>query len=206
MMKKLALSAALAAFTAVPLAASADTPISPIGPTVTVLTATPTLVGAGVGVAALGTGSLTFDASGNAVGLFPITGGFLDPDLSNARVEHVGSGLRLSRDGVDVDLENFLIDTTLTQDTIFGRVTVGSTVLEDVPLFTLTGLNLFLSAPAGAALNSFLGIPDLGGAQLGFALTSPVAAVPEPGTYAMMVAGLGAIALMVRRRRQAMPV
>ncbi|WP_205925359.1 hypothetical protein, partial [Enterobacter hormaechei] len=79
------------------------------------------VVGAGVGVAALGTGSLSFDASGNAVGLFPITGGFLDPDLSNAKIEHVGSGLRLSRSGVDVDLENFLIDTTLAQDTIFGQ-------------------------------------------------------------------------------------
>lgn len=206
MMKKLVLSSALAAFTAVPLAASAATPIAPVGPTVTVLTATPTLLGAGVGVAALGSGTLTFDASGNAVGLFPITGGYLDPDLSNAQVEHVGSGLRLSRNGVDVDLENFLIDTTLAQDTIFGQVTVGTTVLNDVPLFTLSGLNLFLSDSAGAALNSFLGIPNLAGAQLGFALTSPVAAVPEPESYAMMIAGLGAIALMVRRRRQALPI
>ena len=206
MMKKLVLSSALAAFTAVPLAASAATPIAPVGPTVTVLTATPTLLGAGVGVAALGSGTLTFDASGNAVGLFPITGGYLDPDLSNAQVEHVGSGLRLSRNGVDVDLENFLIDTTLAQDTIFGQVTVGATVLNDVPLFTLSGLNLFLSDSAGAALNSFLGIPNLAGVQLGFALTSPVAAVPEPESYAMMIAGLGAIALMVRRRRQALPI
>ena len=206
MMKKLAVSAALAALAAAPLSAAANTPISPIGPTVTVLTATPTLVGAGVGVSALGTGSLSFDASGNAVGLFPITGGFLDPDLSNAKIEHVGSGLRLSRSGVDVDLENFLIDTTLAQDTIFGQVTVGSTVLNDVPLFTLSGLNLFLSDTAGAALNSFLGIPNLAGAQLGFALTSPVAAVPEPETYAMMIAGLGAIAVMARRRQQALKI
>jgi hypothetical protein len=85
MMKKLAVSAALAALAAAPLSASANTPISPVGPTVTVLTATPTLVGAGVGVSALGTGSLSFDASGNAVGLFPITGGFLDPDRPTPR-------------------------------------------------------------------------------------------------------------------------
>lgn len=202
MIRKIAATAALAALAASPMTVSAAMPIEPIGPTVTVLTATPALVGAGVSVSALGLGSLSFDASGNAVGLFPITGGYLDPDLSNAMVQHAGSGLRLSRAGTDVDLENFVIDTTLAQDTIFGQVTVGATVLNDVPLFTLSGFNLFLSEPAGDALVSFLGIPDLGGAQLGFALTSPVAAVPEPETYALLLAGLGLITLAARRRKQ----
>lgn len=125
MIRKIAATAALAAVAASPMTVSAAFLIEPVGPTVTVLTATPALVGAGVSVSALGLGSLSFDASGNAVGLFPITGGYLDPDLSNAMVQHAGSGLRLSRAGTDVDLENFVIDTTLAQDTIFGQVTVG---------------------------------------------------------------------------------
>ncbi|AOF82323.1 PEP-CTERM -sorting domain protein [Methyloversatilis sp. RAC08] len=202
MIRNIAASAALAALAASPMTVSAAFPIEPIGPTVTVFTATPTLVGAGVSVSALGLASLTSDASGNLVGLFPITGGLLDPDLSNATVEHVGSGLRLSRGGVDVDLQNFLIDTTLAVDTIFGSVTSGATFIPLAPLFSLSGLNLVVTDPAGDALAAFLGIPDLGGAQVGFALTSPVAAVPEPETYAMLLAGLGLITLAARRRTQ----
>jgi hypothetical protein len=173
--------------------------VAPIGPTVVVLTATPVLTDAGVTVAPLGSGSAFADASGNLIGAFPITGGMLDPDLSNARIEHVGSGLALSRAGTTVSLENFLIDTTLPTDTIFGKVTVGATVLQDVPLFSLTGLNVFLTDTAGGALSTFLGIPNLAGAQLGFALTNPLP-VPEPGTYAMLGLGLAMLGLAARRR------
>ena len=67
--------------------------VAPVGPTVVVLTATPVLTGAGVAVAPLGTATAFADASGNLIGAFPITGGTLSPDLSNALVEHVGSGL-----------------------------------------------------------------------------------------------------------------
>ncbi len=174
-------------------------PVAPVGPTVVVLTATPILTGAGVSVAPLGSATAFADASGNLIGAFPITGGSLTPDLSNALIEHVGSGLALSRAGTTVNLENFLIDTTAATDTIFGKVTVGTTVLDDVPLFTLSGLNVFLSDAAGGALNSFLGIPNLAGAQLGFALTNPQP-VPEPGTYAMLGVGLAMLALAGRRR------
>ncbi|MCQ9378015.1 PEP-CTERM sorting domain-containing protein [Methyloversatilis sp. XJ19-49] len=202
MIRKIAATAALAAVAASPMTVSAAFPVEPIGPTVTVFTATPTLVGAGVSVSALGLASLTSDASGNLVGLFPITGGLLDPDLSNATVEHVGSGLRLSRDGIDVDLQNFLIDTTLAVDTIFGSVTSGQTFIPFAPLFSLSGMKLVVTDPGGDALAAFLGIPDLGGAEVGFALTSPVAAVPEPETYALLLAGLGLITLAARRRTQ----
>ena len=173
--------------------------------TFVVLTATPVLVGAGVGVDKIGTAALFPDASGNLIGAFAITGGTLDPDLGNALVEHEGSGLALSRNGTTVNLENFLIDTTLPTDTIFGKVSVGSTTLENVPLFTLSGANLFLSETAGDALVSFLAIPDLGGAQLGFALTNPLP-VPEPETYAMMGAGLVLLAFARSGRRQKVAV
>jgi hypothetical protein len=182
MIRKRAATAALAALPASPMTVSAAFPIEPIGPTVTVFTATPTLLGAGVSVSAPGLASLTGDASGNLVGLFPITGGLLDPDLSNTTVEHVGSGLGLSRGGVDVDLQNFLIDTKLTEDSIFGSVTSGETFISFAPLFSLSGLNLVVTDPAGDALTAFLGIPELGGAQVGCALTNPVAVVPEPQT------------------------
>jgi hypothetical protein len=202
MIRRIAASALLAAVAAAPTVVAAASPIAPVGPTVTVFTATPTLVSAGVSVSTLGLASLSSDASGNLVGLFPITGGYLDPDLSNARVEHMGSGLRLSRNGVDVDLQNFLIDTTMTVDTIFGSVTSGSAFIPFAPLFTLSGFDLLVSEPGGGALAAFLGIPDLGGARIGFALTSPVAVVPEPENYAMLLAGLGLITLAVRRHTQ----
>ena len=186
-------------------ATTAATQIAPVGSTFVVLTATPVLVGAGVGVDKIGTAALFPDASGNLIGAFAITGGTLDPDLGNALVEHEGSGLALSRNGTTVNLENFLIDTTLPTDTIFGKVSVGSTTLENVPLFTLSGANLFLSETAGDALVSFLAIPDLGGAQLGFALTNPLP-VPEPETYAMMGAGLVLLAFARSGRRQKVAV
>ncbi|MBP6095406.1 MAG: PEP-CTERM sorting domain-containing protein [Methyloversatilis sp.] len=200
MIRRIAASVLLSAFAAAPMVAAAASPIAPVGPNVTVLTATPTLVGAGVSVSALGLASLTSDASGNPVGLFPITGGYLAPDLSNAMVEHMGSGLRLSRNGLD--LQNFPIDTTMTVYTIFGSVTSGSTFIPSAPLFTLSGFDLLVSGPGGGALAAFLGIPDLSGAKMGFALTSPVAAVPEPETCALLLAGLGLVTLAALRHTQ----
>lgn len=200
------LSASIAACALlVTASAGAATSVAPVGSTFVVLTATPVLVGAGVGVDKLGTAALFPDASGNLIGAFAITGGTLDPDLGNALIEHDGSGLQLSRNGTDVKLENFLINTTLPTDTIFGQVTVGTTTLSDVPLFTLNGSNLFLSDAAGDALVTFLGIPDLGGAQLGFALTNPLP-VPEPETYAMMGAGLVLLAFARSRRKASVTV
>lgn len=149
MIRKIAATAALAAMAASPMTVSAAFPVEPIGPTVTAFTGTPTLVGAGVSVSALGLASLTSDASGNLIGLFPITGGLLDPDLSNTTLARVGSGLRLSRGSVDVDLQNFLIDTTLAVDTTFGSVTSGETFVPFAPLFSLSGLNLVVTDPAG---------------------------------------------------------
>lgn len=203
-MKKLqsyAVAAALMVAVLLPsMKASATTDIAPIGATLVVLTATPNLVGLGVDISPLGLATASPDLLQNIFATFPISGGTLDPDVSNAVIRHEGSGLALSRAGTTVNIENFVIDTTLPTDTVFGRVTIGSTVLSNVPLFSLTGPNISLTSTAGGALASSLGIPDLTGVQVGYALTNPLP-VPEPETYAMMALGLGLLGLLRHARK-----
>ena len=58
-------------------------------------------------------------------------------------------------------------------------------------------------AGSGAGLDSFTTkFASLGDATLLSTGTAPVTAVPEPGTYAMMFAGLGLMSLVARRRKQ----
>lgn len=194
-------AATFAVASLLPLSQAAAIDIAPIGGTAVILTATPALVGTGVAITPLGSASLTPDASANLIGLFPITGGFLDPDITNANILHNGSGLLLTRGTQTINLENFVIDTTLPTDTIFGTVTVGTTTLPGlVPLFTLQGVNVFLTSEAGGALATNLGIPNLSGVQVGFALTNPIP-VPEPGTYLLMGLGLAFLGLMRQARK-----
>lgn len=109
----------------------------------------------------------------------------------------------------------FFFDTyTFTLDdaaTVFGGafafgVTNFSAVLQDATFATVgtdadpaDGFS-FEGLAAGDYALSFLGFSDTGGAY-GGVVSAVAAPVPEPETYAMLLAGLGAIGFMVRRRR-----
>jgi probable HAF family extracellular repeat protein len=56
----------------------------------------------------------------------------------------------------------------------------------------MTDLNSLVSLPAGAVLTGARGINNLG---------QVVAVVPEPATYALMLAGLGLVGFMARRKK-----
>ena len=170
------------------------------------LTSAPVLVGAGLSVAGLGSALISPGSGGIPVAYFPITGGEIDTETFGGTIEHEGSGLALSNSTTTVELENFLINTL--SGTLFGDVTVGSTTLLDVALFSIGASGnaaypfaLTLTAGAAGTSTSFLGAPDLTGAQIGIASTTPVtSAVPEVSTYLMMLGGIGLLGLVGRRR------
>jgi hypothetical protein len=101
--------------------------------------------------------------------------------------------------------------TLADASTVFGGafsfgITNFSAVLQDDSFATVgTDANLgdgfsFEGLAAGSYALSFLGFSNAGGAYGGVvsAVSTPV---PEPETYAMLLAGLGMIGFMVRRRR-----
>jgi hypothetical protein len=59
--------------------------------------------------------------------------------------------------------------------------------------------NSFYSTSAGAHVGA--GYASASGLGASYGITSVVAPIPEPETYAMLIAGLGLIAFMARRRR-----
>jgi hypothetical protein len=64
--------------------------------------------------------------------------------------------------------------------------------------------NIFLSRTATGSSSSVLngGNNSIDGTLARWTLTGPVAAIPEPETYAMMFAGLGILGFVSRRRKQ----
>jgi hypothetical protein len=188
--------------------------------TIVLLTSLPLLTGAGLTPSGLGTAIVGGDLVGRAEAAFPITGG----DLTGiaGTIEHDGSGLRLDDGATQVDLENFLIDTTLFQ--LFGDASVDGTPVGNVPLFDLglctslagtaaqcidsdgsvllDGFKLSLTEAASGALSSVFGLPDLTGAQIGVARID-ARVVPEPSTALLIGAGLVAASAKRSRRKQA---
>lgn len=177
------------------------------GTTSVSLVSAPTLSAAGLSVGGLGSAQLSPGSDGIPLAYFPVTGGTLNTATFAGTIQHAGSGLSLSTAAATVNLSNFVIDTGA--GLLSGNVAVGGTALGVVPLFSLgsSGIatapfSLSLTSAAAGALSSVFGIPNLTGALIGNANTIPItAAVPEPATYLSLAAGLGLLALTLRRRR-----
>ena len=190
------------------------------------VTAVQALSSVGVTFTALG-GAEIFDsvALGVKILLLPVTGGNVDlPTSFLGTIEHNGSGLRLSRLGVDLDLTNFLM-TILTDPPITGTmsadVSVGGAPAGVVNIFnvlpcnfgppgtclTIPGaasiaspLGLRLTAEGAGVFEFALGIPGLTDVPFGVANTA-LTAVPEPGTAFLVGSALVGLAALRRDRR-----
>jgi len=155
-----------------------------------------TFLGLGLNVSTIGSASL-----GGATATFPITGGTLDTDAFVAFIEHDGSGLTLDDAVSFLDLENFLIDTSVPG--INGDVTLNASFVANVPLFELgPSLEVLLTATAADVLDAtFLGDMGtlVGGEEIGVAVTNPI--VPEPSTGLLLIVSLVVATLLRRRAR-----
>ncbi len=159
-----------------------------------------TLTSAGVTLGLLGNASLS-----GLTATFPITGGSIDTAAMAATINHQGSGLSFTNAMGTLDLENFMVNVNLASSTgvLSGDAVFGGATAAGVPLFDIgSGLALTLTSEAAAALASDLGLPNLTGAPVGTASTSPVTS-PEPanlGLTALALIAIGRFTLKSRAR------
>jgi ice-binding like protein/PEP-CTERM motif-containing protein len=140
------------------------------------------------------------DGTNTAVWNFLFSSSLVTSTLSNVTVTNVG-------DGANVGLYwNVGSSATLDGDTFAGNV-LASTITTDGNL--TMGCGRLLAATANVALNGVgsnistgCGVAgDIGFGSSGFDQAG-VAAIPEPETYALMLAGLGLLGFAARRRMQ----
>lgn len=171
------------------------------GTTDVTLTAAPDLAALGLAAAPTGTATVALDGSGIPTFTFPITGGSIDA-FGNALIFHDGSGILFSAGSNSLGIGSFVIDTEALL--VSGDVLANGADLGSVGLFTIgSGTSLSLTADAAGAFTSIFGAPDLTGLNVGYAqVNAQTAPVPEPGTWMMMLAGLGVTGFALRRSRQ----
>jgi hypothetical protein len=198
LVQKLLASAALAT-AAISAPAAAQQTVTG-GSTDVTLTAAPALIDLGLSAAPTGTATVSFDGAIPTF-TFPITGGSIDA-FGNALFYHDGSGILFTAGTDSLGIGNFVIDTAALL--VSGDVTANGAGLGSVGLFTIgEGTSLFLTEDAAGAFTSIFGAPNLTGVEVGFAqVNAQTAAVPEPGTWMMMLAGFGAAGFALRRSRR----
>jgi MYXO-CTERM domain-containing protein len=110
--------------------------------------------------------------------------------------------------GWDVVLEDFDIAGYATSSYPDSRIRVvdtAGTVLFDSGVFTFPGTTTYasyLDAPIRSTLPLRLVIDDFGDLGIDNVVFSQVATIPEPGTWAMWLAGVGVLGTLARRRAQ----
>lgn len=199
--------AALAATLGATAAQATALPITG-GVTAVTLTSAPTLASVGLGVAPLGSATVSPGSSGTPLAFFPVTGGAIDTDTFAGTIAHDGSGLALSDASTTLNLTDFLIDTVAL--TLTGNAAFGATSIPGVPLFNIgfsgnavSPFSLTLTAAAAGALTAVFGLPDLTGLEIGTANSIPITtAIPEPATYATLIGGLALLGGVLNRRRR----
>lgn len=156
----------------------------------------------GAGLLAAGE-TLTLDGGGSntAVWIFRFTDTLTTVQTSIFSMTNVGDGAGVglywnvgssaTLDG-DTFAGNVLAHTSITTD---GNLTMGcGRLLADNGNVTLDGVGATISTGCGVA-------GDVGFGSGGFDQAGGVAAIPEPETYAMLLAGLGILGFAARRRK-----
>ena len=169
-----------------------------------VLTAAPG--GPGSGNAVLnyddkGTLALTDDTYNFSMSVFGLTGGTSAGTTGTAAsMFHIhGPATTAQNSGVMVGLDNPALFTFLNSGStllVGGSNVVAPTGLFSGPSFQMSFLTALRSSLAYVNVHTFLNPQGAVRGQL-----IEVTAVPEPSTYAMLLAGLGVVGLVARRRR-----
>lgn len=152
----------------------------------------------------VGNGTVDLIGNGTAWDWFPANGRYLDLDGSTGQagtLQHAinltaGTSYTLTFDLAGSQRSGY--DNNNIVDVFFGG-TSNSYTLNTFDQFSTYSLT-YTATSSGPFSMSF---HNLGGDNVGALLdnVSVTAAVPEPESYAMMVAGLGLMGFMVRRRR-----